>query len=345
MKHLGKKGLLKTRISCEASVVATMMFILFAISPRIAAEPTPSNSTTVVSPSSKSNTTTDTDVINKVLGVMTALLTLTTAVLTLYTVQSKSKLEKAKSQTEEDLKERLHSSEERSPKERRQAIIVVGLGGAGKTTLLGRLMGKTDVITESVIRPDPRAKTGHFRIHSFGYAHSNIKYHIADSPGQSITPLISELMKEQKKFNSPMTFGAINSIIFVVDVAAALEEKEIINKESVRARINVHVNEWSKLAIDLVYGITLPATHDQNGLRYVCLFINKADLLEQEGITEEFVKDLYRPLINRLRDLLVDATFECIVGSFEKGDGGLRQLEESLVEYSWPGLLVKQSSP
>jgi GTPase SAR1 family protein len=244
------------------------------------------------------------------------------------------KAEKQLKETEEQLQKKLFSSEFLKSDERRNAVIIAGIGGSGKTTLINRLSSDSNI--------DPHIATGVYKMHSFKEQHNNVtyNYYVVDSMGQNIGSLISGLMIEQKKFNSPMTFGVINSIIFLVDVAKKIDSGKTVSVQQVLdgldVRIDQHLSEWSDTALDAVFGLTRTSYEGENALKYVCLFINKIDLLQyQTQIVESEVMQKYQSLISKIESRCREVRFSVICGSLEKRHG-LPELQDKLREYSWP---------
>jgi GTPase SAR1 family protein len=215
-----------------------------------------------------------------------------------------------------DLENRLHSPEKTLPNEKRNAIIIVGIGGSGKTTLINRLFQENSA--------NPLIATDRYQLFPLEESAQKIKYkyYVADCSGQNIGTLISGLMVEQKQLNSPMTYGSINSVIIVVDIAEAPGVLQSIDPEEVKrnfnTRVQQHLTEWSNTALDSIFGLTGSSA---NGLKYVCLFINKIDLLKgSSDEIEKMVNDAYRPLIDRISTISRGIVFKCLIGSIERGD-------------------------
>jgi GTPase SAR1 family protein len=242
---------------------------------------------------------------------------------------------KIKLNSEKNLETRLFSSEETSANERRNAIIIVGIGGTGKTTLINRLFDENSA--------NPRIATDCYKLYTVNQNGQNIKYnyYVSDCSGQNIGTLISGLMLEQKQLNSPMTFGAINSVIIVVDVAEAPGVLQSFTSEQVinnfQERVQQHLTEWSNTALDSIFGLTGSSA---NGLKYICLFINKTDLLNgSRQEIEDMVTQAYRPLIDRVSKISRGVIFECLIGSIQDGTNILR-LQEGLKNHSSTGSSV-----
>jgi hypothetical protein len=83
-----------------------------------------------------------------------------------------------------------------------------------------------------------------------------------------------------------------------------------------RARVEKHLAQWKETALDAVFGLL---TGD--ALKYVCLFVNKTDVLTQDRRTQ--IEAAFRPLRIELqrRANAIGARFELICGSAAGGMG------------------------
>lgn len=281
-------------------------------------------------------------IVNSSWEIMTAAATITVAgIVTFFANHFKVKLAKVKRDKEKKLDEvreeteqatlgSLRKHEPLKENEKRNSIVIVGIGGTGKTTLINKLFSEQaqPEIATKFYEKYYCSKTRH--IHS-----SEIKYnfYVADYMGQNIGSLIYGMIQEQKKPYSPMTWGAINSIIFLVDVAEApdslgIQQSNNVSNNFWKERTKSHIKEWSPTALDAIFGLV-----EIKSLQYVCLFVNKFDLLQ--NVSEQQVKLEYKELIDAITARCRGVYFECIVGSIEKGTY-LNDLDQSLLKYSYP---------
>jgi GTPase SAR1 family protein len=196
--------------------------------------------------------------------------------------------------------------------ETRNSILLVGIGGVGKTSLIKALTH--DLMAE----PDT---AGPFKIYKhvekLGNNPSGIKrtnLYFADYEGQNLTNLIGGFLDGQKRPYCPLRYGYLNTLIIVVDVTDAPKYPgEIVPKAQnfSQKRVDEHLNEWNNQSIQAILGLF---TRPQ--LKYICLFINKIDLLigYDEAMDRE-IKEAYLPLLHELHEASEGVRFECKLGS------------------------------
>jgi GTPase SAR1 family protein len=234
------------------------------------------------------------------------------------------------------LDEELQEPEPLAKNEKRNSIIIVGLGGCGKTTLINRL--------SSNHRADPEVQTSDYRLFSWSEQSDSVEpkftYYMADYRGQNIGTLIKGLITEQKIPYSPMTWGAVNSLIFVVDIAKPYNKNTqtkdfTLEVENVwQERVQYNIDQWSGTALDTIFGFTTKPSNNPNfnSLKYVCLFVNKIDLLPN---MENEIKIAYQVLSDALLVRCSGLKFELLLGSADKGTA-VPALKKSLKDNSWP---------
>ena len=224
--------------------------------------------------------------------------------------------------------------------ERKNTIILIGLGRTGKTELVRDLSEPSSNNRNSEI-------TNNFSIYSFSRINdSKIKYHfdITDYRGQNFSQLISSFINEQLKRKTKLRYDDINSLILIVDLFRYEENWEFEHPNLDKDRIKENKIQWNLTSLDGVFGLL---TEDK--LKYVCLFINKVDkwqtsLTEQEK--ENRIKEHYKELIDNLeeRSILKNESgefqrklfkFQVIIGSVMKGTG-VNTLTQDLTTYSVP---------
>lgn len=219
---------------------------------------------------------------------------------------------------------------------RKNTVLVIGLGRSGKSCLIKTL-------TKSFDAGKPRL-TYEFEIISCKRTDTlgeiPIYFHFTDYRGQSFKQLIENFIKEQFNPDTLLRYNDINTLILVVDLfeynESERDEKTYPRVDSIR--INEHLSEWNRTAMDAVFGLLT-----QEKLKYVCLFINKIDKWTRGNTrrAKDEILILYQNLIQDVENRIDKAYtyFDVIIGSALVGtnidslDGGLRQ---QLYEYSVP---------
>jgi GTPase SAR1 family protein len=280
-------------------------------------------------------------ILHSIAGITVALFVLILTYFKSYIETLNRKQEEKLNQIKQETREKILDEELQEPKplaknEKRNSIIIVGLGGCGKTTLINRLSGDH--------RADPEVQTSDYERYCWSEKSNTIEpkftYHMADYKGQNIGTLIKGLIKEQKIPYSPMTWGAVNSLIFVVDIAKPYNKNTqtkdfTLEVENVwQERVQYNIDQWSATALDTIFGFTTKPSNNPNfnSLKYVCLFVNKIDLLPN---MENEIKIAYQVLSDALLSRCSGLKFELLLGSADKGTA-VSALKKSLKDNSWP---------
>lgn len=176
---------------------------------------------------------------------------------------------------------------------KKNSIMMIGLGGSGKTTLSRRLCGD--------MNKDPSTQTEEFQLFDGVIENGGQKYdyYVSDYRGQNVGSLITGFIAQQLVERSPFRFGHVNSLILVVDIIESTDD--LINVPPIDhpkapgiddARVSENIAQWNRTALDAIFGM-----HTINSLKYVCLFINKKDRLENwSPEVEQQILDAYEPL-------------------------------------------------
>jgi hypothetical protein len=213
--------------------------------------------------------------------------------------------------------------------EYRNSIMVLGIGGSGKTSVIQCLFQDRNA--------NPKEETEDFKFFQRRIQVTNIpgvnnqvwlNLFACDYRGQDLSTLTRTFVKQQLELYSPMAYGHIHSLILVVDLRKPKPTKDgpdvPVSKEPDKGRIDKHLTEWNQTALDAIAGLLTAET------KYVCLFINKLDRLEDQ--TDE-AKIRYALRFEELRLRLVERftpkpelklpppRFDVIIGKAETGDG------------------------
>jgi GTPase SAR1 family protein len=195
--------------------------------------------------------------------------------------------------------------------ETRNSILFVGIGGLGKTSLIKALTH------DSAAEPDT---IGPFKIYKYAQELENepsgikrTNLYFADYRWQNLTYLIGGFLLEQKQPYCPLRYGFLNSLIMVVDVTDPTkhpDENFPKAQNFSQKRVEDNLNEWNSQSIQAILGLF---TRPQ--LKYICLFINKIDLLfGYDEAMENDIKEAYLPLLRQLHEASEGVRFECKLG-------------------------------
>lgn len=220
-------------------------------------------------------------------------------------------------------------------KDKRNSILLVGLGGTGKTSLIKALLNNHEA--------NPNEKTESFEIYKgdrlsirnnqdSNTENNRYWFYIADYKGQNVGQLIRSFIVQQKKPYSPLAYGYVTSLILIVDLIAPKEEQdgEALKRraEYDKSRVEEHLSQWNETALDSIFGLLT------SELRYVSIFINKIDLMENRTHEyDEKLLSLFKPLEYKIRKRSGRATVKMYLGSAQTG-AAINFLVEDIMEYS-----------
>lgn len=222
----------------------------------------------------------------------------------------------------------------------RNSIMLLGLGGVGKTTFIRSLFDN--------LHANPSATTERYELYQTNFSIKDpqnpkkgkqYSLFVGDYRGQNLGQLVREFITQQKKSFEPMAYGYINSLILVVDLfpppdqidGAPLKPQRALDIE----RTKLHSDQWNETALDAVFGLLT-----RGSLKYVCLFVNKSDLLigSEEQMTQDEITQHFSGLQARLRERTeaVGSQFQLIIGSASLGTG-IPEMKDVLFSTSVPG--------
>lgn len=211
----------------------------------------------------------------------------------------------------------------------RSSTIVAGVGGVGKTKLLNRLCANDDA---NSARSDDKFTTYATSWETrAGMQNFIVRLFAADYAGQDFGTLVDGIIREQVQPESAFRVGHITSLILVVDLFPPTQEHHTQHSSEtshVQERVDYALSEWSDTALDALFAL---ATGKELG--FVCLFINKSDILQ--AVDEAALITLYQDLLDKLRIRGRGAVVRPIVGSAETGRG-LVDLREALQKSAVP---------
>ena len=218
---------------------------------------------------------------------------------------------------------------------KRNSMMLLGLGGAGKTTFV------RDLFQDQ--RADATVTTEHYELYQTTtiIKRRNEQYtlFVGDYRGQNLGQLVSEFVTQQKEPFEPMSYGFINSLVLIVDLFPPSERSDHPALEprsrADAGRVEMHNSQWNDTALDAVFGLLTAGS-----LKYVCLFVNKLDLLKGANTTpvQDDVENCFAELRDRLRLRAerAKADFQIVLGSAEESTG-ISRVREALFDRSVDG--------
>ena len=220
-------------------------------------------------------------------------------------------------------------------KDKRNSILLVGLGGTGKTSLIKALLNNHEA--------NPNEKTESFEIYKGdrlsiksnqekNTENNRFWFYIADYKGQNIGQLVRSFIVQQKKPYSPLAYGYVTSLILIVDLIAPKEDiADADIKRQIKydeTRVKEHLFQWNDTALDAIFGLLT------SELRYVNIFINKVDLISDRTFeSDERILKTYKSLQQKIKKRAGRATVKTYIGSAQEGTS-INYLVEDLMEYS-----------
>lgn len=128
-----------------------------------------------------------------------------------------------------------------------------------------------------------------------------------------------------------MKYNYVTSLIVIVDVVAPPTDPKgkIESMDSPdESRIMKHIGQWNESALSAVFGLLT------NSLQYVCLFINKMDVItSHDEVSFEKIENDYLPIKNILKKYCHTIDFEVLLGSAKNGMN-VQELENRILQHS-----------
>gem|GEM_PF-5064476 len=204
-------------------------------------------------------------------------------------------------------------------------VLLIGLGGSGKTSLIQKITAHPDA--------EPRIKSADFKTYSLVHEITKeeeqhvCRIDIDDYRGQNVGQVIKKWI--DRKLIDEDHYA--QSLIIIVDIFSPFSPTDTISSSAVISsdRVAQHIHEWSDNALGAVMEVS---SNSHVIYKYICLFINKSDLLIPWNTdSEQIVKDAFKPLIDIIARRSAGALFEVIVGS-TLNDTGVVRLLHSLIK-------------
>ncbi len=205
-------------------------------------------------------------------------------------------------------------------------IMMLGLGGAGKTSLIHGVTKDPNA--------NPRVATPSFSVFDYHQEDQGKALYMMDYRGQNLATLIAALSYGEYEDDLPTSSPSqINSIVLVLDLIAPPANPAIKQKVPMAIDTNrVSENEefWNSA---IMQALTTYLAEDH--LRYVCIFINKADLYKKELSEDDIdeIEAIYMPICTKLAGYRKAAEFEIMVGS-AKDEKTITKLRNRLLEFA-----------
>ena len=223
----------------------------------------------------------------------------------------------------------------KNPDKKINSVMVLGIGGVGKTSLIKSL-------SNSLVA-NPKIQTNRYSIYEFKETSNNnsndkkapqeYEIFLSDYAGEKLEDLVRGFIEQQIIPYSPMRYNSVNTLILVVDLFSPpqLPDEQVTQKKYPdEARIKQNTDYWDEKTLSVIFGMLT------SSLKYLCLFINKIDLLDKEEINEDEILEIkkkFDPLFRRLSLRSSGIYLTRIVGSASTGEN-ISVLKENLLEYS-----------
>jgi hypothetical protein len=213
-------------------------------------------------------------------------------------------------------------------------VLLVGMEGTGKTELIRNCFGHANA--------DSTRETEDFAVYTAKHMQNgkNCWVNVADYMGQNVGTLISSFIGVQREQVNPLKYGHIHSLVLMVDLRFPEADRAISAQQAATGdltRIKANCEQWNEMAVDAIFGLLTDPP-----LRYVCLFINKYDLISEpkkfsKVRAEKYYANLLQYLDRKVKPIKAGGRIkvDVIVGSAKYGDGH-SELIGNLYKYSAP---------
>lgn len=191
---------------------------------------------------------------------------------------------------------------ERLPGDKKNSVVMVGIGGVGKTKLISKMFG--------INIPQTNRKTEHASVYKNRFivdpsSDRGVWNYILDYRGQSLADLVRTFIKQQYKPNSYFKFGNIQTLMFVVDLRKPppIDEHGVRREDTVepkpkedKKRVVENLENWNAQSISAAFGMV-----EIENLKSVLFLINKWDLVSSHTKTaEDRILQHYKPMVEEI---------------------------------------------